>query len=276
MRAGKVYIIGAGPGAPGLLTMRGMELIKGADVVIHDRLVSEAIVALIPDGVRRIYAGKMPGYEESVQRRLNQLMLKEAKAGRRVVRLKGGDPLLFSRGGEEIEFLKGHGIEVEVVPGVTSALGAPAYAGIPLTHRDHSSSVAIVTGHQVLAKKKKDGGPRWPDLARGADTLVIMMGVARLSEICGRLMQAGLAPSAPVAAIEWGTTQRQKTLLLTLGEAASGYARGRVKPPSVVVVGGVVSLAPALRWYPWERVRMSSGYRLSTAETEKHGRPKSR
>ncbi len=275
MRAGKVYIVGAGPGDPRLLTIRALEVIKGADVVFHDRLVSKAIIGLIPNGVRRIYAGKMPGYEESVQRRLNQLVLKEAKLGHRVVRLKGGDPLLFSRGGEEIEFLKGRGIQIEVVPGVTSAFAAPAYAGIPLTHRDHSSSVAIVTGHQVMAKKK-NAGPRWSDLARGVDTLIILMGVAKLSEICGRLIQAGLAPSVPVAAIEWGTTQRQKTLLFTLKEAASGYYGGKVEPPSVVVVGKVVSLAPALRWYPREQVRVSAGYRLSIAKTKKHGRPRSR
>ncbi len=261
-RPRKVYLVGAGPGDPLLLTLRALEVIREADVVIYDRLVSQGVLGLIPGSVRRIYGGKAPGAGGSAQRRLNQLILEEARPGRKVVRLKGGDPFLFSRGGEEAEFLMRRGVEIEVIPGVTSALGAPAYAGIPLTRRNYASSVAIVTGHYSLSKSKD--GRNWPEkLAGGVDTIVILMGVSKLSEISRRLMRAGLAPSTPVAAIVWGTTKKQKTLMLTLLEASSGYHAGKIEPPTVIVVGKVASLATKLGWYHGGKLSMSPDY-LST------------
>jgi uroporphyrin-III C-methyltransferase len=258
-RPGKAYLVGAGPGDPLLLTLRALDLIRGADVVIYDRLVSKEVLRLIPRGVRKIYAGKAPGAGASSQRRLNQLILEEAGNGRMVVRLKGGDPFVFSRGGEEAEFLIQHGIEVEVVPGITSAIGVPAYAGIPLTHRDYSSSVAIVTGHSA---RRKRAANRLMELAGGAvvDTVVILMGVTTLQGVSRGAMRRGLPPSTPMAVIQWGTTKRQKTLLLTLREAASGYHLGIVESPSVIVIGRTVTLAGKLVSKPRGRMIFSPGY----------------
>jgi uroporphyrin-III C-methyltransferase len=250
---GRVSLVGAGPGDPSLLTLGGLLRLREADLVIYDRLVGEDILSMIPSGVVKVYGGKEPGAaggEE--QARLNQLMLKEAKAGKRVVRLKGGDPFLFSRGGEEAEFLRDNGVEFEVVPGVSSALAVPAYAGIPLTHREHSSSVAIVTGQEAGSKERLD----WAKASGGADVLVVLMGAARLREIASRLLIAGKPADTPVAAIMRGTTRRQMTVTMTLRQAAEGkgVAAG-VEAPSVIVVGKVVSLAPKLRWWAEGRTR---------------------
>jgi uroporphyrin-III C-methyltransferase len=243
---GKVSLVGAGPGDPGLLTLAALLRLKEADVVVYDRLVGEDILAMVPRGVVKVYGGKEPGSPGKKQQdELNRLMLKEARSGRRVVRLKGGDPFLFSRGGEEAEFLRDNGVEFEVVPGVSSALAVPAYAGIPLTHREHSSSVAIVTGREAGSKDRLD----WARVSRGADVLVVLMGAARLREIASRLLRAGKPPETPVAAIMHGTTKRQRTVTMTLTEAAEGGGGARqVEAPSVIVVGSVVSLAPKLRW----------------------------
>jgi len=241
-----VSLVGAGPGDPGLLTLGALFRLKEADVVIYDRLVSDEVLSLIPSGVIKVYGGKNPGStSREKQDELNELMLKEARSGRKVVRLKGGDPFLFSRGGEEAEFLRDHGVEFEVVPGVSSALAAPAYAGIPLTHRGYSSSVTVVTGREAGPKSKTD----WAKISGGSDVVVVLMGAAKLKEIATKLLKAGKPADTPVAAIMWGTTKRQRTVTMTLRAAAKreGDARN-VEAPCVIVVGRVVSLAPKLRW----------------------------
>ena len=245
--------MGAGPGDPSLLTLGALLRLREADLVIYDRLVGEDILSMIPSGVVKVYGGKEPGAASGEeQARLNQLMLKEAKAGKRVVRLKGGDPFLFSRGGEEAEFLRDNGVEFEVVPGVSSALAVPAYAGIPLTHREHSSSVAIVTGQEAGPKERLD----WAKVSGGADVLVVLMGAARLKEIASRLLSAGKPADTPVAAIMRGTTKRQRTVTMTLRQAAEGKGvAAEVEAPSVIVVGKVVSLALKLRWRAEGRTR---------------------
>jgi uroporphyrin-III C-methyltransferase len=246
---GMVSLVGAGPGDPGLLTLAALDRLKQAHVVIYDRLVSKDVLAMIPPEVVVIYGGKEPG--SSGKRRqdaLNKVMLDEAKLGRRVVRLKGGDPFLFSRGGEEGEFLRDHGIEFEVVPGVSSALAAPAYAGIPLTDRRYSSSVTIVTGQEADIKEEKLD---WSKIAGGSDVLVVLMGASRLKEIATRLVAAGEPRDTPLAAIMWGTTDRQAVVRMTLGEAAEGKRGGKkvkVAAPCVIVIGKVVSLASKLDW----------------------------
>ncbi len=259
-KKGKVYLVGAGPGDPGLLTLGALDRIKRADVVVYDRLVSEGVLALVPFRAVKRYGGKDPGSDGGrEQEKLNELMLNEALSGKTVVRLKGGDPFLFSRGGEEAEFLRRHGVEFELVPGVSSALAVPAYAGIPLTHREHSSSVMIVTGREAGSKKKLD----WSKMARAADALVILMGAARVKEIARSLLGAGLPAKTPVAAVTWGTTAIQKTILLTLGEAADGDDQAKdIAAPSVIVVGRVAALAPRLWWRAGDdSFRISSEYR---------------
>jgi uroporphyrin-III C-methyltransferase len=248
---GKVSLVGAGPGDPGLLTLGALLRLREADVVIYDRLVSEEVLSLIPDGVSKVYGGKDPGSKGSTrQDDLNGLMLREAESGKKVVRLKGGDPFLFSRGGEEAEFLREHGVEFEVVPGVSSAMAVPAYAGIPLTHRGYSSSVTLVTGREAGSKKLVD----WSKIAVGSDVVVVLMGAANAKEVAAKLLKAGKPADTPLAAISWGTTKRQKTVTTTLGRAAKGGAE-EIEAPSVIVVGRVVSLAPKLQWWAEKAVK---------------------
>jgi len=256
MSRGKVSLVGAGPGDPGLLTLRALLRLNAADVVIYDRLVSKAVLGLIPAGVVRVYGGKEPGSKgRRAQGKLNRLMLSEARSGRKVVRLKGGDPFLFSRGGEEAEFLRAHGVKFEVVPGVSSALAVPAYAGIPLTHRDYSSSVTFVTGHEAGPKRKLD----WSKIAGGSDVVVVLMGAATLRKIATRMLRAGRPPGTPVAAIMRGTTSRQTTVTMTLSDAAKsrGHAK-EVEAPSVIVIGRIVSLARKLKWVPEKKAAETS------------------
>ncbi|HVC26701.1 MAG TPA: uroporphyrinogen-III C-methyltransferase [Nitrososphaerales archaeon] len=243
---GKVSLVGAGPGDPGLLTLKGLLRLREADVVIYDRLVSKEVIALIPHGVVKTYGGKDPGSKgREKQDELNDLILSEAKSGKKVVRLKGGDPFLFSRGGEEAEFLRRHRVEFEVVPGVSSALAVPAYAGIPLTHRGYASSVTVVTGREAGMKSKLD----WSKIAGGSDVLVVLMGAAKVEEISTKLLEAGKPADTPLAAITWGTTARQRTVTTTLSRAAKGEGGvDKVEAPCVIVVGRVVALAPRLRW----------------------------
>jgi uroporphyrin-III C-methyltransferase len=269
---GKVYIVGAGPGDPKLLTLGALEALKEADLVIYDRLVGRGILEMIPASARRRYAGKRAGVDErggasgaALQEKINALMLEGARAGKTVVRLKGGDPFVFARGGEELEFLMEHGIEVEVVPGVTSAFGVPAYAGIPPTHRGLSSSVTIVTGHQVGAgaggRRRSGAGVDWSKIAGASETIIILMGAQKMAEIAKELLQAGLAGSTPMAAIRWGTIEKQKTLFVTVAEAAAGRWGRRVGPPSVIVIGKTVALGARLRWWGRGEVRTSPGFR---------------
>lgn len=223
-----------------------------ADVVVYDSLVSPEILRLAPAGAERIFAGKKGGKERNVeQAEINRILIEQARAGRRVVRLKGGDPFIFGRGGEEAEALAAAGIAFEVVPGVTSAIAAPAFAGIPLTHREHGSFVAFVTGHQD-SSKDADAEIPWDDLARaahGRGTLVILMAAARMGEHLTRLAAAGLGTNTPAAAIQWGTTAAQMTVVATLGTLAEEVARAGLKAPSVIVVGECAALGRELNWF---------------------------
>jgi uroporphyrinogen III methyltransferase/synthase len=246
-RKGKVWLVGAGPGDPGLMTVKGMAVLQAADVVVYDHLVAERLVDQAPDRARRVYVGKVRGRHVMGQEAINRLLVREGRAGRRVVRLKGGDPLLFGRGGEEALALREARVPFDIVPGVTSALAVPAYAGIPVTHRDAASSVAIVTGHENPAKP--DSAIQWDRLAAGADTLVCLMGVTRLPAIAARLMRHGRAARTPCAVIEWGTTARQRTVVGTLGTIAGIAAAARIAPPAIVVVGEVVRLRRRLAWF---------------------------
>jgi uroporphyrin-III C-methyltransferase len=236
---GTVYLVGAGPGDPDLLTVKALGAIQAADVVLHDRLVGDGVLDLIPKGVQTIPVGKTAGTQDETQRRILWLMVAHARQGRTVVRLKGGDPFIFGRGSEEWEYLSGYHIPVEVVPGITSALAAPALAGIPLTHRGVASSFAVVTGH--LADGPTD---QWTDYAH-IDTLVVLMGAAHRSRIAVSLMAAGRPPDQPAAFIERATTSQERVIVTTLEGIASGYVE--VEPPAVLVVGDVVAIRQLLQ-----------------------------
>ena len=243
---GKVYLVGAGPGDPKLLTLRAAELLGKADIVIYDRLVGKSILKLAPKTARKIYVGKRSGKHEVPQDKINELLISCASEGKRVVRLKGGDPFLFGRGGEEAETLAEHHVDFEVVPGVTSAVATPEYAGIPLTHRDYASSVAIVTGHRA----GDSGKPvNWGKLAAGVDTIVILMGMESLEAIVKKLMEGGLDPEKPVAIIERGTTKMQRSFIAKLNTIVDEAKKNDVKPPAVIVIGEVAELGRKLAWF---------------------------
>ena len=244
---GVVYLVGAGPGDPGLLTRRGEALLRSADVVVYDRLVSETLLQLCPSSAELKYVGKTAGAASVQQHDISRLLVERARAGRLVVRLKGGDPFVFGRGGEEALALRQAGVRFEVVPGVSSAIAAPAYAGIPVTHRGLASSLTIVTGHEDA--NRNESAINWLELARGSDTLVFLMGVERLGMITDRLMAAGRSPDDPAALVRWGTTAEQQTLTEKLGSVARLAAEQELKPPAVLVVGRVVELAGQLAWY---------------------------
>ena len=243
--SGAVYLVGAGPGNPDLLTFRALRLMQQADVVLHDNLVAPELLELVRRDAERIYVGKARANHTLPQEDINQLMVRLAREGRRVLRLKGGDPFIFGRGGEEIETLAEHGIPFEVVPGITSANGAASYAGIPLTHRDHAQSVTFVTGH------KKDGSIDldWPALTRPDQTVVVYMGLTMAAELCAAFIQHGKPEETPAAVIEWATTARQRTLTGTLGSLPALIAAYGVASPALIIVGSVVSLADKLAWY---------------------------
>ena len=246
MGCGKVFLVGAGPGDPKLLTLKAFEALKAADVIIYDRLVNRAILKLASEKAEKIYVGKARGKHCFCQEKINELMIKTALEGKTVVRLKGGDPFLFGRGGEEAEALAEKGINFEVVPGVSSALAAPTYAGIPLTHRLFASSIAIVTGSQA-----GDAGKpvRWDKLAGAVDTLVILMGLEPLQNIAETLIKGGLSPDMPAAVIEWGTLKKQRVLIGKLSRIADEAYAKKFKPPSVIVVGEVANLGRKLSWF---------------------------
>ncbi|NMG64641.1 uroporphyrinogen-III C-methyltransferase [Azoarcus indigens] len=242
---GQVYLVGAGPGDPELLTLRGARLLAAADVVVYDNLVAPAIVDLAPAAAERIYVGKKAADHTLPQSEINALLVRLAQAGKRVLRLKGGDPFIFGRGGEEMEALVEAGLTVEVVPGVTAAAGIAAYAGIPLTHRDHAQSVVFTTGFL------KDGALDldWTLLARPGQTLVIYMGISRLAEICAGLVAHGLAPDTPAGVIARGTTPAQRVVVADLTTLAARVAEAGIRPPALTVVGGVVGFYPRLAWF---------------------------
>jgi len=234
-----VALVGAGPGAPGLLTVRGAELLKSADVVLYDSLAEESLLDLAPPHAERRFVGKRPG-APMPQEEINALLVEHGRAGRRVVRLKGGDPFVFGRGGEEAEALAAAGLAFEVVPGVTSAVAVPAYAGIPVTHRGLSTSFTVVTGH---SRHAVDAETNWDALARLGGTIVVLMGVAHRAEVAARLMGGGLPGGTPVAAVRWGTRPEQRTHRTTLEH----LAHAELEPPAVIVIGPVAALD--LSWY---------------------------
>ena len=243
---GIVYLVGAGPGAPGLLTLRGAELLKRAEVLVYDYLAAPEIMRLVPDGCRRIYVGKQSGNHAKSQDEINRILVEEAAAGQVVVRLKGGDPYIFGRGGEEAQELFKAGIVFEVVPGISSTVGAAAYAGIPLTHRDFNSQVAIITGHEK--PDKSESAHDWAALAK-MGTISMVMGVRNLAHVCDKLMEAGRPADSPAALIQWGATSRQRTLVGILADIAAKAEAENLGPPSLFVSGGVVALREQLNWF---------------------------
>ena len=238
---GKIFLVGAGPGDPKLLTIRALEVLRIADVILYDRLVSSEILELLPENTRKINVGKVPHTSEAMsleQKEINRIMLEESKKGNKVVRLKGGDPLFFSRGGEELDEIREEGIEYEVVPGVSSAIGVPSFAGLPLTQRGVASSVAFVTGHEDPSKEESRVDLR--KLATAVDTIVVLMGAAKLHQITEELISGGARIMTPVAVVESGTRPDQKVRFSTLGEIAEGDLGGALRSPALIVVGDVL------------------------------------
>jgi uroporphyrin-III C-methyltransferase len=244
MSIGKVYLVGAGPGDPGLLTVRGLELLRKSQVIVYDQLVSPAILEYCSPEAERIYAGKQAGRHCIAQQAINSVLIEYAGRGYEVVRLKGGDPFVFGRGGEEAEALFDAGIPFEIVPGVSSAVAVPAYAGIPLTHRKYASSFAVVTGHEA---RKEHDSIDWSRLATAVDTLVVLMGLGNLPLIVEKLVAHGRAPVTPVAVIRTGTTAAQETVFGTLADIVEKSAT--LKAPALIVIGDVISLADKLAWF---------------------------
>jgi uroporphyrin-III C-methyltransferase len=243
---GRVYLVGAGPGDPKLITLRAVELIKNADVVLYDRLVSKKILAMIPKHAVSIYVGRAVGDDTTHQDSTNELMVKYAKLKKSIVRLKGGDPIIFGRGGEEAEFLKSFNIKYEIIPGITSGIGSATYAGIPLTHRKLASSVVFVTGHEDPEKKLEV--VKWKKLAKSVDTIVIMMGLSRIGVISKKLIDGGMDKDMPVAVIQNGTTSQQKMIRGTISNIANKIKRNKIKPPTNIIIGRVVDLSDIIGW----------------------------
>lgn len=247
MSKGLVCLVGAGPGNPRLLTLEALKLLENAEVVVYDNLVTSDILKLAPETAEKIFVGKQPGSHPVPQNEINAILVAKGLQGRKVVRLKGGDPFLFGRGGEEAEELKKHGVKFMVVPGITSALAVPAYAGIPVTHRKYSSSVAIVTGHEDPTKIENK--VQWAKLAMAVDTVVVLMGVENLAGIAEELIKGGREPKTEVAIIESGTTRKQRVTKGTLDNIASIAVKHKVNSPAVIVIGDVVGLQNELSWF---------------------------
>jgi uroporphyrin-III C-methyltransferase len=247
MSQGLVSLIGAGPGDPELITVKGMRRLRAADVVVHDALIGAQLLEECRPDALIIDAGKRVGGPTRPQVWITQLLIEHGRAGRLVARLKGGDPFVFGRGGEEAEALAAAGVPWEVVPGVSSAIAAPAYAGIPLTHRDHAASFAVISGHEPV--ERADSRLRWQALACGIDTLVFLMGAGRLAEISAQLIAHGRPAATPAAVVRWGTTGEQATVTATLAEIAQAAAQAALGPPALLVIGDVVSLRARLAWF---------------------------
>jgi uroporphyrinogen III methyltransferase/synthase len=247
MHKGIVYLVGAGPGDPGLLTLRGRECLQMAQVVVYDYLANEQLLNYAPADAERIYAGKIGGRHNQDQEEINRLLVEKGLAGKVVVRLKGGDPFVFGRGGEECEALREAGVLFEIVPGVTAALGAAAYAGIPLTHRDFTASVAFVTGQE--GKGKDESSIDWDRLSLGGGTVVFYMGITTLRRSMARMVEHGRSPSTRVALVRWATTTGQQVVTGTIEDIADKAEAAGFKPPAVTIVGDVVGLRERLRWF---------------------------
>lgn len=244
---GKVYLVGAGPGDIGLITVKGMKSLQKAEVVVYDFHLNAQILNYISHGAEFIYAGKRGGHHTMPQDEINDVLVDKAREGKIVCRLKGGDPFVFGRGGEEAEVLAKHGIDFEVVPGISSAIAAPAYAGIPLTHRLYSSSFAVIPGYEDATKE--ESAIDWPKIATGVGTLVVLMSVKNLGSLVQKLIENGRSPETPVAIVRWGTRSDQKTIVSTLRDIVSAVKGQEIKPPAVVVIGEVVRLRDTLKWY---------------------------
>jgi len=245
--SGRVYLVGAGPGDPGLLTLRGKEVLARADVVLYDALANPRLLDFAPAAAVKVLVGKRHGRDGTEQHSIEASMISSAREGRTVVRLKGGDPFIFGRGGEEAEACRCADVDFEVVPGVTSAIAAPAYAGIPLTHREHSSLVTFVTGQPGGSREGYDLD--WEMLARGGGTLVFLMAMTRMGEISRKLIESGMAEDTPAAAVRWGTLARQRTVTGTLADIAAKAKAELARPPVILVVGAVAGLSAELSWF---------------------------
>lgn len=263
---GFVTLVGAGPGDPGLLTLKGRQALEKAQVVVYDRLVSPAILDMIPENAEKIDVGKEASHHKVPQERINQILLEKALEGKRVVRLKGGDPFLFGRGGEELELLQEHQVPFAEIPGITSAIAAPAYGGIPVTHRDYCSSLHIITGH---ARQGKPLQIDFASLVRTGGTLVFLMGVSALPQIAGGLLEAGMDPQTPAAMIENGTSPLQRRLDATLGTLVEEAANMEIHSPAVIVVGKVCALAQRFCWF--DRLPLRGKRCLVTRPKERAG-----
>lgn len=246
-KSGKAYLVGAGPGDPGLLTIKAQKLLSEADVVIYDRLASPRILSYAPRNAEFIYVGKTAGRHAVSQENINALIVKKARENKRVVRLKGGDPFIFGRGGEEAEVLAEEGIPFEIIPGVSSSVAAPAYAGIPLTHRAHAACVTLITGHRKFGVDEID--VNWDGLAKSNGTLVFLMGMTNLPNIVSQLIQHGLPSHTPAAVVQWGTIARQKTVTGVLSDIVQRVRDAGVASPAVIVVGTVVKLRDTISWF---------------------------
>lgn len=247
MMKGKVWLAGAGPGDPGLAGNRVLECIRQADAIVYDRLVSPKLLEHARQDAELVYVGKASSQHTLRQEEINALLVRLAKANKAVLRLKGGDPFVFGRGGEEALHLREHGVEFEMIPGITSAIAVPAYAGIPVTHRGIATSFAVFTGHED--PDKTESGLQWDKLATAVDTLVFLMGVENLPFITAQLLRHGRGADTPAAVIRWGTTPQQETLVTTLGRAVADVAARKLQPPAIFIVGEVVRLREGLRWF---------------------------
>lgn len=242
---GKVYITGAGPGDPKLITLRGLETVRQADALIYDRLVAEELVCEARPGAELLYAGKASGAHSMKQEAINELIADRAMKGMTVTRLKGGDPFVFGRGGEEAEYLAGLGIEFEIVPGISSCIAAPAYAGIPVTHRGLAASFAVITGHECAGKSGSCVDWAW---AAGAETLIVLMGLQQLPVIVGRLLEHGKDAATPIALVQSGTSGKQRTVVGTLADITGRAETRQLASPVAIVIGPVVAMRDKLAW----------------------------
>ncbi|PHM26119.1 uroporphyrinogen-III C-methyltransferase [Xenorhabdus budapestensis] len=246
MNKGYVWLVGAGPGDAGLITVKGLHCIQSADVIVYDRLVNPELIALRSDHCEIINVGKEHDYHPIPQEEINQILLRHAQAGKQVVRLKGGDPYVFGRGGEEAEVLAQHGIKFEIVPGISSSIGGLSYAGIPVTHRNHASSFHVVTGHTSQGNEQQN----WKILAQLEGTLIILMGMTRLMDICQQLILYGKSPTTPAAVIMYASHSKQKSVTGTLETLAAKVEEKELHAPALIVVGDVVNLAETLSFSP--------------------------
>ncbi|KIL51766.1 uroporphyrinogen-III C-methyltransferase [Jeotgalibacillus campisalis] len=246
---GKVFLVGAGPGDPELITVKGMRYLQQADVILYDRLVNPELLEFAKSDAQLVYCGKLPHYHTMKQETINHFLVKYAKKGLNVVRLKGGDPFVFGRGSEEAEECAKNDVPYEIIPGITAGIAAPAYAGIPVTHRTLSKSFAFITGHQAGDREAEH---QWQHLAKAVDTICVYMGVSHLPDICRNLLQNGKSPDTPIALVHWGTLAEQQTVAGTLSDIEERVNQSGISNPSMIIIGEVVKLHHNLNWFKEE------------------------